>query len=471
MWVGRGEGMTCGVAVQGGERLLRMFFVGSGTATLTAILGLGPGCEIVAEPVRSGAAVRSAGHAAGTAGEPSIYCDLGIASFLNLAGEPSVPVDVGPECAPATRGTPPSPATVSTLLLVDRSARMALPANNPPWPHLKDALYALFITPPDPAVPLSLGISYFPSGEAEGVEVPLMVATYEAPQVVLAPLTAESVPVDVQERALIDTARATTLNGTSYVTPTVQAFRGTMGYAVEYAERHPKDRVVILLMTGGLPTVGYCHPDGPWIDGGDPVLCKSAGQLDSAPELVGLLKDIAQTGFLHEPSVRTYALSFWNGSAGPPEDIAAIAEAGGGRCFNCDVADSLLGNAEMTTAIYGYLVDLARNEFACQYPIGAEPAALGAGGAAGHGGTDSETDPGGEIDFEKVNVKYQAKGMSWDFASRVESPTDCGPGRWYFDDPTAPKQIIFCEDFCAQVREYLEDAEVEIVFGCRTIIK
>jgi hypothetical protein len=53
---------------------------------------------------------------------------------------------------------------------------------------------------------------------------------------------------------------------------------------------------------------------------------------------------------------------------------------------------------------------------------------------------------------------------------RVNSAGDCGPsGGWYYDDPSSPTQIITCPATC-QVLEGDPAGEVDIAFGCATIV-
>jgi hypothetical protein len=82
--------------------------------------------------------------------------------------------------------------------------------------------------------------------------------------------------------------------------------------------------------------------------------------------------------------------------------------------------------------------------------------------------------PDGEaIDFNLVNVLFQG--------SPNEEPQtipfvpggkgDCGAeGGWYYDDPDHPTQIIFCDATCAAVQGVTE-GNVNVVFGCATVIK
>ena len=80
---------------------------------------------------------------------------------------------------------------------------------------------------------------------------------------------------------------------------------------------------------------------------------------------------------------------------------------------------------------------------------------------------------GETIDFDLVNVQFQG--------TPGEEPTTipyvpggrgaCGPdGGWYYDEPTHPTQIIFCDATCSAVQG-LSEGKVTVVFGCATVIR
>ena len=78
----------------------------------------------------------------------------------------------------------------------------------------------------------------------------------------------------------------------------------------------------------------------------------------------------------------------------------------------------------------------------------------------------------GSIDYDRVNVDYQA-----DANASVEpiyyvpaGLAGCsGNGGWYYDDISAPKQIIFCPATCSHV-QLSPTGKVKVKFGCQTLI-
>ena len=83
---------------------------------------------------------------------------------------------------------------------------------------------------------------------------------------------------------------------------------------------------------------------------------------------------------------------------------------------------------------------------------------------------DIPAPPDGMVfDQGKVNVDYD-DGFGLQTVGFVESAADC-PGvtnGWYYDDPVTPSQILMCPQTCSRF-ELLQNASIEIRFGCTTI--
>jgi hypothetical protein len=82
--------------------------------------------------------------------------------------------------------------------------------------------------------------------------------------------------------------------------------------------------------------------------------------------------------------------------------------------------------------------------------------------------------PGGEqIDYSQVNVEWiSTPGATPELILNVPGGlSDCGPnGGWYYDDPAAPTQVLFCPDTCSFV-ETSTEGRVDVMFGCATIVQ
>lgn len=79
---------------------------------------------------------------------------------------------------------------------------------------------------------------------------------------------------------------------------------------------------------------------------------------------------------------------------------------------------------------------------------------------------------GEEFDRDKVNVVFST-GQDADKKQfrRVDSKDAClGKLGWYYDDPNNPTRIIACEYSCSVITEAAENAKVDILFGCETLI-
>lgn len=82
--------------------------------------------------------------------------------------------------------------------------------------------------------------------------------------------------------------------------------------------------------------------------------------------------------------------------------------------------------------------------------------------------------PGGgqEIDYGKVNVAYvpAPNAPPTDILNVPGGAANCGAtGGWYYDDPTAPTQILLCEATCTSVQA-ADQGKVSVKFGCATKI-
>ena len=76
------------------------------------------------------------------------------------------------------------------------------------------------------------------------------------------------------------------------------------------------------------------------------------------------------------------------------------------------------------------------------------------------------------IDFTKVNVQLNT-GTSADNFVYVGSPAGCAQSPtngWYYDDPKNPTKVILCDQACDQVRGAPPGYELDVVFGCASLV-
>jgi len=83
--------------------------------------------------------------------------------------------------------------------------------------------------------------------------------------------------------------------------------------------------------------------------------------------------------------------------------------------------------------------------------------------------------PQGEVlDFTKVNVQL-VSGPDETIIPNVGDQAGCGNGEgWYYDNPSAPTQVILCPTSCATAQELAgpnQPGSVQVLFGCATIVQ
>ena len=82
----------------------------------------------------------------------------------------------------------------------------------------------------------------------------------------------------------------------------------------------------------------------------------------------------------------------------------------------------------------------------------------------------------GQQDFDKVNVQHTSAAGQKDVLAYKKNAAGCagGPG-WYYDiDPAGggtPTKIILCPTTCDSVKKETGAAKVEILLGCKTLVK
>src|SRR5690606_34317028 len=107
-------------------------------------------------------------------------------------------------------------------------------------------------------------------------------------------------------------------------------------------------------------------------------------------------------------------------------------------------------NQNATQTFLDTLNEIRRVAVACQYQI---------------------PEVNGNIAYDLVNVAYAAEGQALTPIGQVSGPGACGvsPG-WHYDDPAAPASIVMCPATCDMLQDS-DDTQVEIVYGCETIIR
>ena len=197
-------------------------------------------------------------------------------------------------------------------------------------------------------------------------------------------------------------------------TPTSAALQGAVDHAGAWAQAHPDHVVIALLASDGDPT--ECNTD------------------------LGSIDAIAAAAFAGTPSIRTFVIGI-----GSVDALNGIAAAGGtGMAFITDQGNTQMQFLDALNAIQG-------TALACSYLI--------------------PVPDNGTPDYGSVNVKYTPGDGSGPITiPNVADASQCPAvgNAWYYDDPTAPTQIILCDPTCNTVSADTTGS-IEIVLGCATI--
>ncbi len=324
--------------------------------------------------------------------------------LLNTGGDMTTTASggFGGECASSSNAALPMPVTM--FITFDRSASM----KGDKWNQSTDALQAFFEDPKSAG--LKVTMRFFPHdgcGDNQSCDV----APCSKPLVPLGELSADPAPADGHEASLLNAMAAIQPNGG---TPMSVALEGAEKWAINRANEHTDELVVVVLVTDGSPSA--CNLNASYLTG------LASGALKSAN-----------------------VLTFPIGLKGSDVTLLdAIAAAGG--TDKAQVVDDMNGQAELLKA----LQDIQVSSVACSFTV-------------------PESD-GMPTDPTKVNVHFKpGDGGDPILIKQVASKSKCtDKGGWYYDDPMDPKTILFCPATCVSVQGDA-DATVDIVLGCETV--
>jgi hypothetical protein len=233
-------------------------------------------------------------------------------------------------------------------------------------------------------------------------------ATYAAPDVEIAALPG------------VGSAIATSLvaHSPGGNTPTSAALQGAINHCKTWGTAHPDDVVIVVLATDGQPTA-----------------CDTS---------IANIAAIAQAGVNGTPKVLTFVIGV--GSA--LTNLNQIAAGGGTtQAFIVDT------NGNVGQQFLDALNVIRGTALGCVYKL--------------------PSPDGGTPDYDKVNVQYTPGGSSTgQMLPRVSGQAACPASgdAWYYDNPTAPTQIILCPATCDKVRADSTGA-VDVLLGCKTILE
>jgi hypothetical protein len=207
-------------------------------------------------------------------------------------------------------------------------------------------------------------------------------------------------------------------HGPSTDTPTSAALQGAVDHAQAWAKAHTNDVVIAVLATDG-----------------DPTECDTTlSDIDA----------IAATGVSGTPKVLTFVIGVGTSTAA----LNGIAAAGGtSSAFLVDTTQNV--NQQFLAA----LDKIRGTALGCNYTI--------------------PIPTNGTPNFNEINVEYTpGNGGATELVPRVDGAAQCPAtgSAWYYDDPTAPTQIILCPSTCTTV---LGDSSgnLEVLIGCATVAR
>lgn len=211
------------------------------------------------------------------------------------------------------------------------------------------------------------------------------------------------------------------MHGPTTGTPTSAALQGAIDYASSYATAHAGDTVVDVLATDG-----------------EPEECDlSLTDIDK----------IAASGVTGTPKVLTFVIGV-NDGTGNLTNLNGIAAAGGtGSAFIVNAGGS--ANQQFLAALNA----IRGTAIGCTYQIPVPSM--------------------GMINYNEVNIIYTpGGGGSPVTVPQVASMSACPSmgNAWYYDNPTAPTEIILCSATCGTI-EADSTGSLGIALGCSTVIE
>jgi hypothetical protein len=220
-------------------------------------------------------------------------------------------------------------------------------------------------------------------------------------------------------------------------TPTGPALTGALQAAQERITANPDHKVVVVIVTDGLP--------GGFIPGSPPPGCTPA-------DIPGI-GNVLATGVMGTPAVPTFVIGVFgpcdliDQNTMPQQNLDTLATSGG-----TSKAVIIRTDQNVTQGLQDALKLVRTSSIACQYTI--------------------PTPTEGMLDYQKVNVKFTSAATPTSTVLFAGSKAACDPatGGWYYDtDPTkaSPKQIILCDNSCTSFQA-AQGAHVDIELGCAT---
>ncbi len=276
------------------------------------------------------------------------------------------------------------PKQLDIYVMLDDSGSMV-----PWWPATLDAL-TQFVTAPESAG-IGMGLQVF------GPDDPCDPSMYATPRVPIAPLPGNLAALQAGVPILPIES-----------TPTLPAMQGAIMHAQEWAASHPESKVVVWLITDGMPSG-----------------CAST---------VENVAQAAAEGLTGSIPITTYVIGIGDLTA-----LDAIALAGGtDKATIIDPANTAQGLLDAMNA-------LRESALPCDYAI-------------------PTPDNGEQVDLGLVNLYFTPDGGAETVIPNVDGPEACDPaqGGWFYSDSNT--RIIACDSTCTMLKT--TSGQVNVILGC-----
>jgi hypothetical protein len=278
------------------------------------------------------------------------------------------------------------PKQLDIYVMLDDSGSMV-----PWWPFVLQAMDQ-FVQAPESAG-IGMGLQVF------GPDSPCDPSTYAQPRVPIAPLPGNLAALQAGIPILPIES-----------TPTLPALQGGIIYAQEWAQSHPDSKVVVWLITDGIPSG-----------------CDSTVDNVAQAAAEGLTGDIP---------IPTYVIGI-----GDLQALDAIAAAGGtDKATIIDIA-----NMTSAQALLDAMNALRQSALPCDYKI-------------------PEPTGGEQVDLDLVNLYFTPEGGTETVIPNVDGPDACDPaqGGWFYSDSNT--RIIACDSTCEMFKTTA--GQVNVILGC-----
>lgn len=376
----------------------------------------------------------SGGNPATTLTSASGGSTAAAAPFIYACPGFAVPNQDAGECVGMNAELEPSP--IDILIMIDRTLSMtycmdgrptpncAATATDPSrWQVLQDGIQSLLTNPDFVKLQPRIGLGFFGATGNPDDPTECLASTYAVPDIEIEDLSTVSSKI-FDRIAYIGTQNP---DGTfPYLggqTPWQPALWGALQHMQGWQNANPQRAAVVVLVTDGLPT--ECDTN------------LSDIMLTVGEYFSGVQGAYNTAG---KPSIRSYLFGMGSDIAASPSVLSSVASVSGGgpATFITSVGDTDLFPNHLTT--------LAKSYRSGQFPLPPPPA-------------------GQTIDPNLVKVEYTPSGGSAQEILAVASAADCTSafGGWYFDNPTAPTQIVLCPCSYASVGM----GSLQVAFGCR----